>query len=77
VTDLARRRGASPAQVVLAWHLRAGTIVIPKSTHPHRIRENLEAAEITLSQHEHDTITALESGGRIGADPREAAHTQM
>jgi len=77
VTALARTRGATPAQVVLAWHLALDNIVIPKTTHPHRMRENLAAAEIALSRDELDAITALDSGARIGADPAEAAFTQM
>ena len=77
VTALAQRHGATPAQIVLGWHLGVDNIVIPKSTQPHRMRENLAAAEITLSQDELDAITALDSGARIGADPAEAAFTQM
>ena len=77
VTALAQKHGATPAQIVLAWHLGLDNIAIPKSSHPDRIRENLAAAEITLSQEELDAITALESGARIGADPAEAAFTQM
>jgi diketogulonate reductase-like aldo/keto reductase len=77
VTALAQEHGATPAQIVLGWHLGVDNIVIPKSTHPHRMRENLGAAEITLSRDELHAITALESGARIGADPAEAAFTQM
>jgi 2,5-diketo-D-gluconate reductase A len=77
VTELARKHGATPAQMVLAWHLGVGNIVIPKTTHPERMRENLGAAEIVLSRGELDAITALDSGARIGADPAEAAFTQM
>src|SRR5664280_1534591 len=77
VTSLAQKRGATPAQVVIGWHLGIGNIVIPKSTRPHRMSENLAAAEITLSRDELDVITALDSGARIGTDPAEAAHTQM
>jgi 2,5-diketo-D-gluconate reductase A len=77
VTSLAHKRGATPAQVVIGWHLGVSNIVIPKSTHPHRMSENLAAAEITLSRDELDAITALDSGARIGTDPAEAAHTQM
>jgi 2,5-diketo-D-gluconate reductase A len=74
---LAREHGASPAQMIISWHLGAGNIVIPKSTHPDRIRENLAAARITLSQQERDAITAMESGARIGTDPAKAAFSQM
>ena len=77
VTALAQKRGASPAQIVLGWHLGIGNIVIPKSTRLDRMSENLAAAEITLSTDELDAITALDAGARIGTDPAEAAHTQM
>src|SRR5450759_4614617 len=38
VTALAHKRGATPAQVVLGWHLGVGNIVIPKTTHPDRMQ---------------------------------------
>ena len=59
------------------WHLGVGNIVIPKSADAHRMRENLASAEVNLSHDELDATTALESGVRIGADPVEAAFTQM
>src|SRR5665648_207511 len=77
VTALAKKHAATPAQIVLAWHLGIGNIAIPKTMHVHRMRENLAAAEITLSRDEMDTVTALDSSARIGADPANAAFTQM
>ena len=77
VTALAREHGATPAQIVLGWHLGVGNIVIPKSADSRRMRENLAAVEVTLSRGEMDAITALDSDARIGADPAEAAFTQM
>ena len=77
VTTLAQTHGATPAQIVLGWHLGVGNIVIPKSVNAHRLRENLAASEVTLSQDELDAITALESGVPIAPDPAEAAFTQM
>jgi 2,5-diketo-D-gluconate reductase A len=77
VTALAHTHGATPAQIVLGWHLGVGNIVIPKSTHLPRMRENLGAAQITLSAGELEAMAALDSGTRMGADPAEAAFTQM
>jgi diketogulonate reductase-like aldo/keto reductase len=46
----ARRHGMAPAQAALAWLLKDDdVIVIPKSAHPDRLRENLGAVEIRLS----------------------------
>lgn len=77
VTSMAHKHGATPAQIVLAWHLGLGNIVIPKTTHPHRMRENLAAAQITLTRDELDAFTKLDSAARIGTDPAEAAFSQM
>ena len=47
---LARDLGATPAQVALAWLLRHDdVIVIPKSSSPARVAENIGALDFTLS----------------------------
>jgi diketogulonate reductase-like aldo/keto reductase len=51
--ELGRKRGATAAQMALAWCLRQpDMVVIPKSAHPQRIEENLRAADIRLSPEE-------------------------
>jgi 2,5-diketo-D-gluconate reductase A len=77
VTTIANAHNATTAQVVLAWHLAAGNIVIPKSSQAARIRENFAASSLTLSEEELAAITALESGARQGSDPAVAAFTQL
>ncbi|MGH7068377.1 MAG: aldo/keto reductase, partial [Acetobacteraceae bacterium] len=57
--ELARRRGASPAQVALAWLLRQeGTIVIPKAARPEHMRENCGALDLELAA---EDVAALDS----------------
>ncbi len=47
--DIARRLGATPAQVALAWLMRdEGVVVIPKSSSEARVRENLAALDLRL-----------------------------
>lgn len=67
----AKYDGATPAQVVLAWHLALGNIVIPKSVTESRIAENWKALDLTLSDEHVQAITAMDKGpeGRIAADP--------
>lgn len=77
VTALAEDKGATPAQIILAWHLAAGTIVIPKSSTPARMRENLAAASLSLGTADLEAISALEAGSRVGGDPAVAAHSQF
>ena len=69
ITDLAREKDATPAQVVLAWHLALGNIVIPKSVTPERIAENFASTEVKLGNDEVDAITALNRDERTGPDP--------
>jgi diketogulonate reductase-like aldo/keto reductase len=50
LAEIARRRGATPAQVALAWLLRQdGVIVIPKASRPEHVRENRGSIEIALT----------------------------
>ena len=77
VKEVASAYGATPAQIVLAWHLDRGTIAIPKSSTPGRMRENLEAATFNLTSAEIDSINLLETGSRIGSDPATASHSQL
>ncbi|ATG50682.1 oxidoreductase [Brachybacterium vulturis] len=70
IAAVAEAHGASPAQVVLAWHLAHGIVTIPKSVTPARIVENLAAVELRLTAEEVAAIDGLDRpDGRGGADP--------
>ncbi|AHL74669.1 oxidoreductase [Stutzerimonas stutzeri] len=57
VIDVARRHGAQPAQVALAWALRQpGVLVIPKSANPNHLRTNASAAELKLTAEDLATL---------------------
>lgn len=51
LTQLARERGRTPAQLALAWLLHQGQdiVPIPGTTKIHRLEENLAAADIRLT----------------------------
>ena len=40
IVEIAGKNNATPAQILLAWQIARGVIVIPKSVHEERIREN-------------------------------------
>jgi alcohol dehydrogenase (NADP+) len=61
---IAEAHGATPAQVLLAWHVTRGISVIPKSVSPTRLRENLAAAELTLDASELERIAKLDRAFR-------------
>lgn len=65
IRSIAAGRGCTAAQVLIAWHLQRGISTIPKSVNPVRLRENLAAAEIELSQHDLDQIAALDQNVRL------------
>jgi diketogulonate reductase-like aldo/keto reductase len=69
ITGLATRYGKTPAQVVLRWHIEHGFSAIPKSVKPHRIAENLDAFDFSLTAEEVTAIDALDTGVRGGPDP--------
>lgn len=53
IVEVARRQGAQPGQVALAWALRQpNVLVIPKAVSPVHVRANAAAAELRLSDEE-------------------------
>lgn len=66
---IANRYGKSAAQAVIRWNLQRGVIVLPKSVHAERIRQNIDVFDFELSQEDMAEISALETGQRQGPDP--------
>ena len=54
---------------MLRWHLQQGRSVIPKSTKPARIAENLDVFDFELTADELAAIDALDTGVRGGPEP--------
>ncbi|MFC0675893.1 aldo/keto reductase [Brachybacterium hainanense] len=77
VEDVARARGATPAQVVLRWHVQHGHVVIPKTTSPARLVENLDVDGFALDATEMARLDALDAGNRIGGDPATFSISQI
>lgn len=66
VQSLATARGCSAAQLILRWLLQEGLAVIPKSSDPGRLRENLAAADLpALTGAELAGLRALDRGVRF------------
>jgi diketogulonate reductase-like aldo/keto reductase len=60
LVEVARRHGATPAQVALAWLLRQeGVVAIPKAVRPEHVRANRAALDIVL---EAEDLVRLDAG---------------
>jgi 2,5-diketo-D-gluconate reductase A len=70
IVAAAEAHSKTPAQVILRWHVQLGNLVIPKSSNPERLAENLDVFDFELSREEMAAIDLLEDGQRIGPDPR-------
>ena len=69
IGDIATAHGKSPAQVMLRWGLQQGRSVIPKSTKPSRIAENIDVFDFELSADELNAIDDLDTDRRGGPEP--------
>jgi 2,5-diketo-D-gluconate reductase A len=69
LTEIARDRDRTPAQVALRWHIQKGHIVFPKSVTPQRIRENIDVFDFELTSEDMERISALNRNQRTGPDP--------
>ncbi|MCR2783784.1 MULTISPECIES: aldo/keto reductase [unclassified Microbacterium] len=69
IADAAAAHGATPAQVVIRWHLQQDIIVFPKSNSRERMAENFDVFGFELSESEMAAIDAIDRGQRVGADP--------
>ena len=62
LTQIGAKYGKTPAQVMLRWHLQRGVVVIPKSTHIERMRENLDVFDFVLTPEDMAAVAALDQG---------------
>ena len=67
--SIASKHDATAAQVIVAWHVAHGFVVIPKSVHRERIVANAAGVRIELTPDEVAAIDALNeadpSGGPV------------
>ena len=60
ITEFANQKGATPAQISLAWmlHKKDFIVPIPGARKSERIQENLDAANVNLTYDEFNQIEA-------------------
>lgn len=60
ISVIAKAHGVSSAQVILRWNLQKGVVVIPGSSNPDHIKENLDLFGFELTDEEMKQINALD-----------------
>jgi diketogulonate reductase-like aldo/keto reductase len=62
ISAIASTHSVSSAQVILRWNLQKGVVVIPGSSNPDHIRENLDLFGFALTENEMEQIKNLDRG---------------
>ena len=60
IAGIGKKYGKTVAQVILRWEIQRGIVVIPKSTHIERMRENFDVFDFALSEEDMATMAALD-----------------
>lgn len=68
--EIAAKYGKTPAQVILRWNVQQGVIVIPKTVHKERMKENLEIWDFELDEDDMKRIETLDLGQPSMLDTR-------
>lgn len=69
LVQLSESHRKTPAQIVLRWHIQIGNLVIPKSSNPDRLAENLNVFDFELSDADMQLIAGMETGVRASNNP--------
>lgn len=72
ILELANKYNKTPAQIMLRFISQQGIIVIPKSVHKERIKENFEIFDFELSNDEMEKLKALNKDFVIGGKAENA-----
>lgn len=67
--QIAAKYNKSVAQICIRWALQNGTLPLPKSVNPERIKENLEVFDFNISEEDMLTINGMGYCGGSGLDP--------
>ncbi len=64
IEKIAQKHQSTTAQILIQWAIKRGTVVIPKSVSPERIKQNFEAQNINLDTEDMEKIKTLNQNYR-------------
>ncbi len=62
LAKIGEKYGKTPAQVALRWNIDRGVVIIPKSVHEDRQKQNIDIFDFSLIEEEMKEIAALDLG---------------
>lgn len=71
LVDLSEKYNKSQAQILIRWSLQKGYIVLPKSSTPERIRENIDVYNFNISDDDMQKLDSLDENYRVAWNPEE------
>lgn len=73
LAGIGQKHGKTPAQVMIRWCIETGTVPLPKSVHPERIRENFDVFDFALDEADMNLLAGLDADYRTCWDPTHVA----
>ena len=68
IKEIAAKHSKTPAQIHLRWGIQRGTAVVPKTSNPDRLKENIDVFDFELSDQEMQQVASLNQSRRFN-DP--------
>ena len=68
VKEIAEKHRKTPAQIALRQHVQRGIVIIPKSTHKDRMKQNLDIFDFELTEDEMTRLRQLDENKSMWAE---------
>lgn len=75
--EIGHKYGKSVAQVALRWLVQRGVIIIPKSVHVERMKQNLDILDFKLYDEDMNAIATLDTGKSLFFDHHDPEVVEM
>lgn len=73
LVEIAKAHGKTAAQIALRFLMQSGVVIIPKSVHEERIKENFDRFDFELSGDEMDRIAKMDAAAPMIGNPEDPA----
>lgn len=67
--EMSDKYNKTPAQIALRWNIDQGTMIIPKSVHAKRLKENIDIFDFELEECDMHALASLDRRQRFSNDP--------